>query len=74
MPNRGGKSKIGIAADHGGYEMKEKIHVLLTATGHKVMDFGNLEYDRDDDYPDFAIRLHALSHPESWSVASCCQS
>lgn len=49
--------KIGIAADHGGYEMKEKIHVLLTATGYKVVDFGNLQYDRDDDYPDFAIPL-----------------
>jgi len=49
--------KIGIAADHGGYEMKEKIYILLGAEGHQVVDFGNLEYDRDDDYPDFAIRL-----------------
>src|SRR5579864_2921400 len=49
--------KIGIAADHGGYEMKQKIHILLNAKGHKVVDFGNLSYDRDDDYPDFAIPL-----------------
>jgi ribose 5-phosphate isomerase B len=49
--------KIGIAADHGGYEMKEKIHVLLSATGHQVVDFGNLQYDREDDYVDFAIPL-----------------
>ena len=49
--------KIGIAADHGGYEMKQKIHILLTSKGHKVVDFGNLLYDRDDDYPDFAIPL-----------------
>ena len=26
--------KIGIAADHGRYEMKQKIHILLNAKGH----------------------------------------
>src|ERR1700758_177073 len=49
--------KIGIAADHGGYELKQKIYILLNAKGHQVVDFGNLQYDRDDDYPDFAIPL-----------------
>src|SRR6201993_1698095 len=51
--------RVGIAADHGGYEMKQKIPILLTSKGHKVkvVDFGNLRYDRDDDYPDFAIPL-----------------
>jgi ribose 5-phosphate isomerase B len=48
---------VGIAADHGGYEMKEKIYILLGAKGHQVVDFGNLQYDRDDDYPDFAVPL-----------------
>jgi ribose 5-phosphate isomerase B len=49
--------KVGIAADHGGYEMKQKIYIMLCARGHQVVDFGNLQYDRDDDYPDFAIPL-----------------
>jgi RpiB/LacA/LacB family sugar-phosphate isomerase len=49
--------KVGIAADHGGYEMKQRIYILLGARGHQVVDFGNLQYDRDDDYPDFAIPL-----------------
>jgi len=49
--------KIGIAADHGGYDMKQKLHILLSARGHQVVDFGNSSYDRDDDYPDFAIPL-----------------
>ena len=54
--------KIGIAADHGGYQMKQKIYILLNARGHQVVDFGNLQYDRDDDYPDFAIPLaHAVA-------------
>ena len=33
--------KVGIAADHGGYEMKEKLYILLGAIGHEVVDFGN---------------------------------
>jgi ribose 5-phosphate isomerase B len=37
--------KVGIAADHGGYEMKEKIYILLCANGHQVVDFGNVQYD-----------------------------
>jgi ribose 5-phosphate isomerase B len=49
--------KVGIAADHGGYQMKQKMYILLGAIGHQVVDFGNLSYDRDDDYPDFAIPL-----------------
>ena len=49
--------KVGIAADHGGYQMKQKIYILLGAKGHQVVDFGNLSYDRDDDYPDFALPL-----------------
>ena len=49
--------KVGIAADHGGYEMKQKIYILLNARGHQVVDYGNLQYDREDDYPDFAIQL-----------------
>ena len=58
IPQGGGeKMKVGIAADHGGYEMKQKIYILLGAIGHQVVDFGNLSYDRDDDYPDFAIPL-----------------
>src|SRR5262245_28608211 len=49
--------KIGIGADHGGFEMKGKIIALLTAQGHEIMDFGNNLYNQNDDYPDFAIPL-----------------
>ena len=49
--------KIGIAADHGGYEMKEKLYILLGANGHEVVGFGNSQYDSNDDYPDFVIPL-----------------
>jgi RpiB/LacA/LacB family sugar-phosphate isomerase len=37
--------------------MKQKIYILLNAKGHQVVDFENLKYERNDDYPDFAIPL-----------------
>lgn len=49
--------KIGIGADHGGFEMKQKLVELLATQGHEVVDFGDRVYDEKDDYPDFAIPL-----------------
>ena len=49
--------RVGIAADHGGFEMKEQLARKLAAEGHDVFDFGNMVFDADDDYPDFAIPL-----------------
>jgi len=49
--------KIGIGADHGGFEMKQKLIELLMTHGNDVVDFGNKVYDANDDYPDFAIPL-----------------
>ena len=49
--------KIGVAADHGGFEMKRQLAKLLAAEGHEVIDFGNSVYDASDDYPDFTIPL-----------------
>ena len=48
--------KVGLAADHGGFEMKQQLAKLIVA-GHEVVDFGNRVYDANDDYPDFAIPL-----------------
>jgi ribose 5-phosphate isomerase B len=49
--------RVGIGADHGGFEMKEQLAKKLAAEGHEVIDFGNTAFDPDDDYPDFAIPL-----------------
>jgi ribose 5-phosphate isomerase B len=49
--------KVGVGADHGGFEMKQQLVKLLAAAGHEVLDFGNKVCDADDDYPDFAIPL-----------------
>ena len=49
--------RLGIAADHGGYELKEHLLVLLREAGHEVIDFGDPEPQADDDYPDFVVPL-----------------
>jgi len=52
------KSKaIGIAADHGGFELKESLIPILKATGYEVVDFGARELDNDDDFPDYVAPL-----------------
>ena len=37
--------KVGIGADHGGFEMKQQLAKLLAKEGHEVVDFGNKVYD-----------------------------
>ncbi|MGZ3765260.1 MAG: RpiB/LacA/LacB family sugar-phosphate isomerase [Mucilaginibacter sp.] len=49
--------KIGIAADHGGYNLKKTLHSFLVASGYEVVDFGAFELDDSDDYPDFVVPL-----------------
>jgi len=49
--------KVGLGADHGGFEMKQQLAKLLTTAGHDVVDFGNTTYNVNDDYPDFVIPL-----------------
>lgn len=48
---------IGIAADHGGFELKVKLAVALKAAGYEVMDFGAHELVKGDDYPDFVVPM-----------------
>jgi len=48
---------VGIATDHGGFELKEYLAARLRAAGHDVVDFGAHELNPDDDYPDFVIPL-----------------
>ncbi|MDQ2736380.1 MAG: RpiB/LacA/LacB family sugar-phosphate isomerase [Pseudomonadota bacterium] len=49
--------KIGIAADHGGFALKEEVARTLRGSGHEVVDFGAYQLNPDDDYPDFIIPL-----------------
>lgn len=49
--------KIGLAADHGGFVLKELLKNYITAMGHEVKDFGAYTFDNGDDYPDFVVPL-----------------
>ena len=49
--------RIGIAADHGGFELKEFLAGKLREAGYEVTDFGDRQLKSNDDYPDFIIPL-----------------
>ena len=49
--------RIGIATDHGGFELKQQIVARLCSAGYEVCDFGAYELRPDDDYPDFVVPL-----------------
>ena len=51
------EKKIGLAADHGGFDLKEIISDYLKDNGYEVVDFGAHSMNKDDDYPDFVIPL-----------------
>ncbi|HWQ53030.1 MAG TPA: RpiB/LacA/LacB family sugar-phosphate isomerase [Bryobacteraceae bacterium] len=49
--------RVGIAADHGGFNLKEDLAARLRAAGHEAIDFGAHSLNPGDDYPDFVIPL-----------------
>jgi ribose 5-phosphate isomerase B len=49
--------RVGIAADHGGYELKTFLAARLREAQHEVLDFGDSQRAPDDDYPDFVVPL-----------------
>lgn len=48
---------ISLGADHGGFEVKKKVKEWLNRWHFKFEDLGNLVFERNDDYPDFASRV-----------------
>jgi ribose 5-phosphate isomerase B len=48
---------IGIAADHGGFWLKQYLFGMLRAAGHHVKDIGDRMTRPKDDYPDFVAPL-----------------
>jgi ribose 5-phosphate isomerase B len=49
--------RIGIAADHGGFELKKLVKEALVSAGYNVKDFGAHKLVIGDDYPDFVVPL-----------------
>ena len=49
--------RIGIAADHGGFELKKQLAAKLRGDGFDVVDYGAHDLNPTDDYPDFVVTL-----------------
>jgi len=58
--------KVAIAADHAGLTLKEPLAEYIKSLGHEVLDLGAHNYDKDDDYPDFARYVgQAIQHGQA---------
>lgn len=49
--------RVGLATDHGGFELKQGLLARLVAAGHEVVDFGAGALNPGDDYPDHVVPL-----------------
>ncbi len=53
---------VGIATDHGGFDLKQLIHQHILSLNYEVIDFGAYTYDALDDYPDLIVPLANAIH------------
>ena len=49
--------RVGIATDHGGFNLKEELVRQLSEAGHEVVEFGAYQLNEGDDYPDYVTPL-----------------
>ena len=49
--------RVGIAADHAGFDLKRELVEDLKASGYEMVDLGAHELNPEDDYPDLVIPL-----------------
>jgi ribose 5-phosphate isomerase B len=65
--------RVGIATDHGGFDLKEELIKQLRERGHEVVDFGAHELSEGDDYPDYVVPLAkaVATHEVERGVAIC---
>lgn len=47
--------KLVLAADHGGFQLKQHLVSWATSQGYEVVDVGAHELDQSDDYPGYAV-------------------
>ena len=65
--------RIGISADHGGFDLKEYLKGELLKKGYEIVDFGNTRLIGDDDFPDYVVPMaRAVANEElSGGIAVC---
>jgi ribose 5-phosphate isomerase B len=62
--------KIYLGTDHAGFELKEKIKSFLLERNFEVEDCGALEFNENDDYPDFISKaaMRISKDPSSFGI------
>jgi len=71
----GTPKRIGVASDHGGFQLKEYLAGMLREAHYEVLDFGDGQPKPDDDYPDFVVPLaRAVARGEVDRGAAVCGS
>lgn len=65
--------KLFVAADHRGFELKNKVITHLKNQGHDVVDSGDVSYDPEDDFPVYAVKAahDVLQHDNSRAILIC---
>ena len=65
--------RVGIAADHEGFKLKCLLRDRLRQGPMTIIDFGDAEFDPDDDYPDFIAPMAraVASHEIDRGIALC---
>ena len=63
------KTKILIASDHAGFELKNELVSYLIGLGYEVEDRGPQQYHSEDDYPDFIVLVaQEISNNVDWKA------
>lgn len=64
--------KIGLGADHAGFELKNELVSYLINKGYEVVDFGAKSIDRVD-YPDYAniVATNVVDHTVDYGILVC---
>lgn len=64
---------IYLGTDHRGFELKERIKGWLDQWDYPYKDMGAFEYDKDDDYPDFAkaVAEKVAAEPDAKGILIC---
>ena len=65
--------KIFLGADHNGFELKKQVHSYLLEKGHQVVDKGDVNFDKNDDFPMYAAQVatEVLAHEDSVGIVIC---
>jgi ribose 5-phosphate isomerase B len=63
--------RVILGADHGGFELKEKIKKWLAGGGYETIDVGASMLADDDDYVDFAKEAVRAAKPDDKMVLFC---